>query len=182
VAEGETYALSAVGRDRPGIVAAIAEVLLRFGVNIEDSQMAILRGRFCMVLILRAPAGLERAALEAALEEVGRQLGLDSLALSPLREAAQPSQAEPSCLITVYGADHPGIVHAVAALLADRQVNITDLQTKVAGEREQPLYVMFIEAALPPGLTAGELGELLAEVGRREGVEVTVRELESDVI
>jgi predicted amino acid-binding ACT domain protein len=32
-----TYALSAVGRDRPGIVAAVAEALVVDGVNVEDS-------------------------------------------------------------------------------------------------------------------------------------------------
>ena len=36
-------ALSAIGRDRPGIVAAATAVLLRHGVNVEDSRMSILR-------------------------------------------------------------------------------------------------------------------------------------------
>ena len=39
------FALTAVGRDRPGIVAAVSRALLDHSVNIEDSQMTILRPR-----------------------------------------------------------------------------------------------------------------------------------------
>src|SRR5258708_19915436 len=45
--------LTAIGRDRPGIVARIARVLLDHGLNIEDSQMRILGGRFALILLLR---------------------------------------------------------------------------------------------------------------------------------
>src|SRR4051812_49909019 len=48
--------LTAIGRDRPGIVARIAKVLLEHGLNIEDSQMRILGGRFAMMLLLRGNA------------------------------------------------------------------------------------------------------------------------------
>ena len=37
------FAVTAIGRDRPGIVAAISEALLELKGTIEDSQMSILR-------------------------------------------------------------------------------------------------------------------------------------------
>jgi len=178
----DLYVLTAVGRDRPGIVAAISGVLVEEGVNIEDSQMAILRGRFCMLLILAAPPQVGRARLHQALEAVGERLGLDAVVLAPLSGGEEEQGAEPSCLITVYGADHPGIVHAVTSLLAEKGVNITDLQTKVGGEQDNPIYVMFIEAALPAGLDPEGLSSALAGVGEEQGVEVQVAELPSDVI
>ena len=46
-----------IGRDRPGIVGAVTADLLRHALNIEDSQMSILRGHFAVVLILAGPAG-----------------------------------------------------------------------------------------------------------------------------
>ena len=42
-------------------------------------------------------------------------------------------------MITVHGAEHPGIVHAVASILAERGGNSTDLQTKLTGEGDKPL-------------------------------------------
>src|SRR2546423_4648007 len=53
-------ALSAIGRDRPGIVAALTGVLLDHGLNIEDSQATILRGHFSIVLIVATPDELDR--------------------------------------------------------------------------------------------------------------------------
>ena len=39
-------AVTAVGADRPGIVAAVSRALYDVGGNIEDSRMAILGGHF----------------------------------------------------------------------------------------------------------------------------------------
>ena len=71
--------------------------------------------------------------------------------------------------VTAVGADRPGIVHGVAALLAARSVNIVDLSTRVVGSPEAPAYTMVLEVTLPAGadpralerqleVTAGELG------------------------
>ncbi len=73
----------------------------------------------------------------------------------------------PSHVITVYGADHPGIVHAVSAALAERGVNITGLETRLAGAADSPLYVMIIEVAHAGGLRARPGSG--AERGRRPG-------------
>ena len=53
------FALSAIGRDRPGIVAAVTGVLLGHGANLEDSQMTILRGHFTMTLVVALPNGAD---------------------------------------------------------------------------------------------------------------------------
>jgi glycine cleavage system transcriptional repressor len=41
-------AVTLIGSDRPGIIAAVAAALADVGGNIEDSSMRILRGRFAM--------------------------------------------------------------------------------------------------------------------------------------
>jgi glycine cleavage system transcriptional repressor len=171
-----TYALSAVGRDRPGIVAAVAEALVEDGVNIEDSQMSILRGHFAMVLILAAPDEVDAERLRRDLQSVGDRLELEGVSLTPVVDAAPAAQPEPTHMVTVYGADHPGIVHAVAACLAAERVNITGLTTRLVGEQEDnPLYVMMLEVAAGDADPAA----LLAPVADAQGVEVSVRELDA---
>ena len=172
-------ALSAIGRDRPGIVAEVTRTLLGHSLNITDSQMAVLGGRFTMMLIVEAPEATDLEAVGEELEDTRARLGLDALSLSPLAETASAAAAVPSHIVTVYGVDHPGIVHAVSARLAARSVNVTDLETRLVGEG---LYAMVLEIALPAGLDAEALGAMLAEVGAEQGVEVTVRPLEPDVM
>ncbi len=176
------FGLSAIGRDRPGIVAGISRVLADHGVNIEDSQMTILSGHFTMTLIVAPPADSDVEALRAALETAGRELGLEAVWLGEVEEGA-PRTGEPTHMLSVYGADHPGIVSAVSAALAEHEVNVTDLETRLVGEGgDQPLYVMLIEVALPPTLEPAALEDALGAVGREQGVDVTLRPLEQDVL
>ena len=164
--------LTAIGRDRPGIVARIAQVLLDHGLNIEDSQMRILGGRFSMMLLLRGDA--REDALVKDLLTAGRELGLDYIYVHPIEEA-DVAAADPTHVLTVYGADHPGIVAAVSAALAEHSINITDLQTRLAGD----VYVMFLEIVLPEG---ADVSGAIEAVGREQGVDVSLREIERDAL
>ena len=85
--------------------------------------------------------------------------------------------------MTLYGADHPGIVHAATAALAERGVDVTDMTTKLAGEGDgEPLYALMMEIALPEDVSAEELGKALGRVGGEQGVEVSMRPLEQDAL
>lgn len=173
-------ALSAIGRDRPGIVAEVTRALLGHSLNITDSQMAVLGGRFTMMLIVDAPEATDLDLVREELARTSERLGLDALSLSPLAEAEGAAVAvAPSHIVTVYGVDHPGIVHAVSARLAARAVNVTDLETRLVGDG---LYAMVLEVALPEDVDPRALAAMLAEVGAEQGVEVTVRPLEPDVM
>jgi glycine cleavage system transcriptional repressor len=164
--------LTAIGRDRPGIVARIARVLLDHGLNIEDSQMRILGGRFAMMLLLRGEPREQQLVKD--LLAAGRELGLDYIYVHPIGEA-EAASPEPTHVLSVYGGDHPGIVAAVAEALAGLGVNITDLQTRLAGK----VYVMLLELVLPPG---ADVQDAIAAVGREQGVDVSLREVERDAL
>jgi glycine cleavage system transcriptional repressor len=171
------FALSAIGRDRPGIVSGVTGTLLEHEVNIEDSQMAILRGHFTMTLIVSAPELMDLPELRADLERTRERLGLDAITVSRVTDTP-PDEDGPSHIVTVYGADHPGLVHAVTAELARNHVNVTDLNTRLVDQDGDPLYVMMLEVAVPAGLGDEELRTFLQEVGREQDVEVSVRPLD----
>lgn len=177
------FAISVVGRDRPGIVAAISGVLLEHRVNIEDSRMTILRGHLAMTLVIAVPDEVDARVLGRDLDGVRAELGLESLSLAEVAELVPDASAEPSYIVSVYGVDHPGIVHAVSSALAERGWNITDLATRLVGETDPaPLYTMIIEVAVPAGTSGEELERALEPVARAEGVEVTTRPIESDTL
>ena len=174
------FAVTAVGSDRPGIVAAISAGLLELDGNVEDSRMTILRGHFVVMLIVSLPAGRGRDELEARLGPVAADLALEALSISAVDEI-DGSGPLPTHVITVYGADHPGIVSAVSAELAAAGHNITDLQTKLAGAGHSPLYVMMLEVALGEQ-SAAELTETMAAVAERTSVEISIGELDAEAL
>jgi glycine cleavage system transcriptional repressor len=185
------FALSAVGRDRPGIVAAVTRVLLDHGVNIEDSQMAILRGRFAMMLIVAAPQEADTGALRADLAAMCDREGLDALSLDEVMPESAAQEPSPTHLVSVYGADHPGIVHAVSAALAGEGITITDLETRLVGDSQaagageraaRPLYVMMLEIVLGPDHDAERLQRSLSQIAAAQEVELVLRRLEQDAL
>jgi glycine cleavage system transcriptional repressor len=140
--------------------------------------MAILGGHFTMVLMLHLPTDAKVDELRAALEAAGQRVGLEALTLSEVDEL-DTAPPDPTHLVSVYGADHVGIVHAVTEALAARGVNITDLSTRLLGVGEEwELYVMLLE------VVAGEvdLDDALESVRREQRVEISVRTLEHDAL
>ncbi len=167
----------------PGIVAAVSKVLLDHEGNVEDSQMTILRGHFTMMLIVSTPAQTNTEALRASLEDVRDRLSLEAISLSEVAEISSGNEPLPTHIVSVYGADHPGIVHSVSQALAELRISITDLTTRLAGEQTgQPLYSMMLEIALPESIGAGELEQALESAGSGQSVDVTVRALEQDTL
>ncbi len=73
-------------------------------------------------------------------------------------------------IITVTGSDHPGIVAAVANLLAQTNANIEDIsQTVVSG-----LFTMIMIASIG-GANFDALKSDLELIGKRQGVQVTAQ-------
>lgn len=175
------YAVSAVGADRPGIVAAVTEVFLEHGCNLEDTSMTILRGHFAMMLVVAAPDSLEQAALDAALAEPAAALEL-VVAVRAIDDDVPESPEGDSWTVSVYGSDRPGIVHRVASLLAERGVNIVDLTTRVIGDADRPVYAMILEVTLPGDADAGGLQRHLADLAADLGVECSLHSSEADIL
>ena len=171
-------ALTAVGRDRPGIVAGLTGVLVETGGNVDDSQMSILHGQFAVVLLVSVPEDCDVEKLTGALQAKGAELELDSVNICPVSELERGG--DPTHVLTVYGADRPGIVHDASALLAEHGVNITDLRTRRTGTPESPVYVLVMELAVPE--SAAGLESALDRFGSEGGMEVSLAELETDVI
>jgi glycine cleavage system transcriptional repressor len=177
------FAVSAIGRDRPGIVAAVSEVLLRNSGNIEDSQMTILRGRFTIMLIVSTADDVDQRRLDSDLLEVGRRLALDAVSLNEVSEFEPEDEPQASHILSVYGIDHPGIVHAVTSELAKQGVNVTDLTTRlVGGQESEPIYAMMLEVAVPSETRVAEIEQSLGKACERQGVELTIRPLEQDAL
>jgi len=170
------FAVTIISKDRPGIVAEVSEVLFRLGCNIEDSSCTMLGGDFAMILVIshEKPFTKSRLADEFKLlhERTGLQIHVRTL--SEEEVCPVPDGGE-LCLVSVYGSDRPGIVYRVTRALADRQVNITDLNTRLIGTKEEPVYVLMLEAILPADLAIADVEGLLDNLKKELQVEIGVR-------
>jgi glycine cleavage system transcriptional repressor len=173
-----SFALAAIGRDRPGIVASVAKALFERGCNVEDSSMTLLRGNFAIQLVFAAPDGSTTSALEDALRGPCEAMGL---VFSVLQVGDRAQVPEPTHVLTVYGADKPGILFRVSSKLAGQNVNITDLNSRLVGEAE-PVYALMLELELPAGADVPALEADLRTMAADVGVDIVIRERETDVL
>lgn len=162
--------VTAVGKDRPGIVAAITKVLFEQGCNLDDCSMSLLSGQFTMIMVLEAPDDLTAAELAVALDAAAEQVGV-TVSVNEVTPAAGAQAAHPF-VVSLYGSDHPGIVYRITEELAANQVNITNLISRVMGEQ---LYTVVLDIDVPEALGAARLSGKLQQVARSEGVELNLR-------
>ena len=174
--------LTAFGSDRPGMVASVADALFELGCNIEDTCMTRLRGEFTMMLLVRLPIGLALAHVHDRVNAHATQTGLTIFCRElPAEAAARRTREdeEPGYLLSVYGADHPGIVAKVATTLATHCATITDMNTRVIGPADRPVYIMILELQLAPDTDAAPLEQALNQLKPVLGVDLTFRPIET---
>ena len=166
-------AITVIGHDRPGIIAEATGALARLGLNLEDSTMTLLRGHFAMMLLCAGDVPSER--IEEALAFLTQDGSLDVAVRAVPEEPESPPVAS-SFVVTVHGADRPGIVSAVATQVAQVGGNITDLTTRLAGG----LYILAAEVDLPVDTDIEALERALRATADRLGVGASLRRMESD--
>ena len=172
---GGLAVVTVVGDDRPGIVATVTKALFNAGCNLEDVTSTILRGHFSMMLMVR-PSG--------SVDELEEQVAgsLDSEGLTVTVRAVSEADVEiepPTHMVSVYGADKPGIVYRVAQALADARANVTDLTSRVIGDPAAPVYALMIEVSAGPGL---DIEALLETVRSELEVDLSVHPIETDLL
>ena len=125
------FALSAIGRDRPGIVADLAELIYDCDCNLEDSSMTILGSEFAVLLLLTGEGEDIERQLSAACKRLEWEKRL-TVFFRPLEGEPVPygisHRARPFELHAV-GVDKAGIVARITRCLANRQINVTQMST-----------------------------------------------------
>lgn len=164
------YMVAAIGDDRPGVVAALSGVLVEQGCNLSDAQMAVLQGHASMMLVVDCPLSLGQEELQSSLAERIRGLGHDVWVRS-LSERGAPSDPEDLWVVSVHGADRPGVVFEVSRLLADEGVNIVDLKSRLAG----PLASLSMQVDVPKRVDGEQVAHRLDRLGEQLGLSCSMR-------
>ena len=178
------YALAAIGKDRPGIVAKVASVLAFHGANLEDSTMASLAGHFAIMLIIDTSAEDNVEVLRADLSQVGAELGL-WIDLKSISRSYPTDEISQTISISVHGADRTGIVAGIANVLADYDASIVDMTTHRLNSLGTTSYVMSLEVDLGIDSTDDSVARLVAALSEKAvelGVTVKVHDPDGDLL
>lgn len=172
--------LSAIGKDRTGIVSSISEILFKLGCNIEDSTMTLLSGQFAVILLLDCPKNSDISKIKRSLNSSMKKLDL-SYSLTEVDKPKTNKKNFGDYVIAVYGSDRVGIVYNVSKYLADKKINITDVQTKISGKKNK-VYIMLLEVNIPKILKIENVKQNLKQLAKELNVEIFVNQADSQKI
>jgi glycine cleavage system transcriptional repressor len=164
--------VTAIGEDRPGIVAKLTEIVAKHGGNLEASRMALLGGEFAAISIVSLPADKSKE-LETALQALTKD-GLTIICKPTKGVPAERFAGHTFYKIALTGADHEGIVHKISAHLRDLNINFQSVETDItnAPETGSPLFTMHASIAVPPTISYDALSKDLAKLADQEAVEI----------
>lgn len=150
--------ITAVGKDRPGIVDKLSMAILDCGCNINDSRMTVLGGEFALILLVSGKWN-ELAKLETQLQGLG-----DTLSLTITSKRTEPEGHQENLLsysVDVVSMDHPGIVYKIANFFSSRNINIRELNTNsyAAAHTGTPMFTMSMTVNVPVDIRIATLRE-----------------------
>jgi glycine cleavage system transcriptional repressor len=150
--------ISAIGKDRAGIVNDLSKGILDHGCNIEDSRMTVLGGEFAAILLVEGKWNT-LAKVENALPEIERQLGMTIMSKRTGKRIAAGNLLPYA--VDVISMDHPGIVNTLAGFFAERNINIEDMTTSTyaAAHTGTPMFAVHMTVGVPADLHIAALRE-----------------------
>lgn len=175
MADTRYLVLTAVGTDRPGIVAELTGLLVEQGANVADSRMAVLGGEFAFMVLVEAPADAA-ARLQESVTALADRMELQLL----VKPTASPEEHRAghvrSYRVAVHALDHPGIVRGVTSALQSLGANVVSLESNAypAPVTGAPLFRMNLLADFPPEVTAARVRETLDDVSDLSNVDLDV--------
>lgn len=155
--------ISAIGRDRPGLLKELSGAILDSGCNIEDSRMVLLGMEFTMLLLVSGSWSAV-AKLEAMLPALRQRL-----TLAIFSKRTEPRSSNPKLMpytVEAISLDQPSIVHELAYFFASRSITIEEINTRryPALHTGAPLFSISLIIHLPADLSIAVLREQFMEL------------------
>ena len=164
--------LTVLGEDRPGLVESLAYIITAHEGNWLESRMAHVAAQFAGILRVSVPDA-QAAGLISALQ------GLASHGLQVV--VAQSTTDEPApdarwLTLDLVGHDHLGIIRDLAHALAQRSINIDELQTEYtsAPMTGGMLFKATARLRVPLEVTVAELQRTLDRLAHDLMVDITL--------
>jgi Glycine cleavage system regulatory protein len=124
----KNYLITAILKDRVGILRDITDVIYRVGGNLTDVRQNIMAGQFvlnCLVEFGQEVDGLEfKLSLMHSVPENTAYFVVTPISTAAIKRAKQPQGGR--YVAAISGADKPGRVHKIADFFAARGVNVED--------------------------------------------------------
>jgi len=175
------FIMTAFGKDRPGFIADISQLIYENRCNLEDSTMTNLSDEFAMIFLVE---GMEEDPMEEPLEKrllrecrrLEKEKGISAFVRQISGEIIRPKQTTTKKTLHIEGLDQAGIVYKISRYLADIQINITNFDSRMTHSPQTgaAIYTINIQIEVPTNFTSARLNEGLDHIGNELNVDISI--------
>lgn len=168
--------ISVLGKDRPGIIAAISKSLYTLGCNLENVNQVILQNQFAGIFIVLPPKDLGIETIKQTLIEdsAGSGLHIHVDVADTDQNGDQAGDGE-DFVITTIGPDQKGLVARFTKIIADAKVNVSNLRAVFEGGDTPEANVMVYEVYITPETDQKALFSALRDKASELGLDISIQ-------
>lgn len=154
--------MTIIGKDRPGIVEAVASIVVKHGGNWLESRMCRLGGEFAGILRVEIPSENEQSFINSLAD-------FQKAGLTVITKRDEAATEEAPCALArleLIGNDRPGIIFNISAVLARHSVNVEELETECesAPMSGQTLFKARAKLKIPASCNISQLKNELEKI------------------
>ena len=159
--------ISAIGTDRPGIISELSGIITTHGGNVEESRMSRLGSDFAIIMLVSVSTDWEES-LEVALQSI------NDLTISTKLTQIQEIGDNKKYKIGLNGADNEGIVKVLSKYLAEKSINVLEMETHIshAPISGTPLFNLNASVSVPNDVEETVIQSDLSQIAQKLGVEI----------
>ena len=165
-----SYVITFIGDDRPGLVEQVSSVIENNRGSWHESRLSQLGGKFAGIVLVSLPAESGQ----------GLEADLKALSASGLSVRVTPSASIPDhgnyreITLTVMGPDRLGIVREISRALAERLINVVEMDSHVssAAMSAEMIFKARIDAQIPQDTDMDDLHDTLDEIANHMTLEI----------
>lgn len=147
--------MTALGRDRPGLIRDVAKAVVDVGCAIADCRMTVLGSEFALLLLVSGNWN-EVAKLESHAAALGKKL---DLAVTTRRTDERAPREMVPYVVDVTALDRPGVLSEVADFFTQHDINIEEMSawTYAAGHTGAEMVALSLNISVPADVHIGRL-------------------------
>ena len=159
--------ITAIGSDRTGIVSELSGIITTHGGNVEESRMSRLGSDFAIIMLVSVSTDWEES-LEVALQSI------NDLTISTKLTQIQEIGDNKKYKIGLNGADNEGIVKILSKYLAEKSINVLEMETHIshAPISGTPLFNLNASVSVPNDVEETVIQSDLSQIAQKLGVEI----------
>ncbi|MEH6636984.1 MAG: ACT domain-containing protein [Halioglobus sp.] len=165
-----SYIITFIGEDRPGLVEQLSSVIENNRGNWLESRLSQLGGKFTGLILVSLPddSGTVLEADLKALSSSGLSVRVTAIVGSAVSAPGR------DITLSVMGPDRLGIVREISRALADRQINVVEMDSHVSSApmSAESIFTARIDAQIPDSTDMDDLSDTLDEIANTMTLEI----------